>query len=212
VLAFALAVVGVAAYLRQDPPNVNYTSGRSSGQPVNMNIQTVGAYGHGSEPTWVSFLAQAPDGKWVHSTLWQLPAHTRINVTLYEYDTGSPLRNQTWGGVTGTIGGGYLLNGKRVTLIDSNSGNGVAHSFTVPAMGLNIPLYGVSSSANNICSAAPCDPSASVHNTIKFSFMTGAPGQYRWQCFVPCGLGYLDGNGGPMQTVGYMAGFLKVLP
>src|ERR1039457_6760360 len=36
-------------------------------------------------------------------------------------------------------------------------------------------------------------------------------GQYPWQCFLPCGLGYLYGNGGPMQTVGYMDGFLKVV-
>ena len=29
--------------------------------------------------------------------------------------------------------------------------------------------------------------------------MTPGAGQYPWQCFVPCGLGYLYGNGGPMQ-------------
>ena len=46
---------------------------------------------------------------------------------------------------------------------------------------------------------------------MKFSFMTPGPGQYPWQCFVPCGLGFLYGNGGPMQTVGYMDGFLKVV-
>jgi len=33
---------------------------------------------------------------------------------------------------------------------------------------------------------------------------------YRWQCFVPCGLGFLYGNGGPMQTIGFMDGFLEV--
>ena len=32
--------------------------------------------------------------------------------------------------------------------------------------------------------------------------MTPGPGQYPWQCFLPCGLGFLYGNGGPMQTVG----------
>ena len=47
--------------------------------------------------------------------------------------------------------------------------------------------------------------------TIAFDFRTGAPGKFRWQCFVPCGLSYLDGNGGPMQTLGYMGGFLNVV-
>jgi hypothetical protein len=40
--------------------------------------------------------------------------------------------------------------------------------------------------------------------------MSPGPGQYPWQCFVPCALGYLYGNGGPMQTLGYMDGFMKV--
>ena len=60
------------------------------------------------------------------------------------------------------------------------------------------------------CSAAPCDTSM-AHTTIKFSFRTGAPGTYRWQCFVPCAAGNLLGNGGPMSTLGYMGGFLNVV-
>jgi hypothetical protein len=48
-------------------------------------------------------------------------------------------------------------------------------------------------------------------NVIKASFMTPGPGSYPWQCFVPCGLGWLYGNGGPMSTVGYMGGFLDVV-
>jgi hypothetical protein len=208
--AAGLAVFGVAAYLRSNPPNVDYLSGHRPGQPVHLTIQTVGTYGHGRHPTWVSYLAKAPDGKWVHSTLWQLPAHTKIDVTIDEYDTGSPLRNQVLGSITGTDGGGYSLNGKFVKLLDSNTGNGVAHTFTVPSLGINVPLWGVPSAAKNICSAAPCSAS-SVRNVIKFSFTTPGPGQYHWQCFIPCGLSYLDGNGGPMQSIGYMDGFLKVI-
>ena len=36
-------------------------------------------------------------------------------------------------------------------------------------------------------------------------------GEFRWQCFVPCGGGYVDGNGGPMQTIGYMTGQMNVV-
>ena len=44
-----------------------------------------------------------------------------------------------------------------------------------------------------------------------FTFRTGKPGHYRWQCFVPCAAGFLYGFGGPMQTIGYMDGFLNVV-
>jgi hypothetical protein len=49
------------------------------------------------------------------------------------------------------------------------------------------------------------------HNTISFTFRTPGKGLYRWQCFVPCAAGYIAGFGGPMQTVGYMDGFIKVV-
>jgi heme/copper-type cytochrome/quinol oxidase subunit 2 len=210
VVAVALAVIGAMAYLRSNPPNVDYAAGHQSGQPVHLTIQTVGQIGFGAHPSWVSYLALAPDGRWVHSTLWQLPAHTLVDVTVYEYDTGGPLRNQVFGSVSGVIGDDYVLNGKPVRLLDSNSGNGVAHTFSVPALGINVPLWGVPSSAKNICAHAPCSFS-SVHNVITFSFRTPGPGQYHWQCLIPCGAGFLDGNGGPMQSIGYMGGFLKVV-
>jgi hypothetical protein len=38
-----------------------------------------------------------------------------------------------------------------------------------------------------------------------------ATGTYRWQCFVPCGGGYLDGNAGPMSTLGWMMGEMDVV-
>jgi hypothetical protein len=209
-VAVGLVVFSAMAYLRSNPPNVDFTSGHKAGQPVDLTLQTVGSIGFGPHPTWVSYLTHAPDGKWVHSTLWQLPAHTRVNVTIYQYDSGSPLRNQFLGQVAGTIGGTMSLNGKTVSLVNSNIGNGVGHTFTIPTLGISVPLYGVSSSATNTCSAAPCTTKF-AHNVVRFSFMSPGPGQYPWQCFIPCGLGFLYGNGGPMQTIGYMDGFLKVV-
>jgi hypothetical protein len=204
-------VVGTAmAFLRSNPATVDFASGHQAGQPVDLTLQTVGTIGFGVHPTWVSYLTLAPDGKWVHTTLWDLPANTQINVTILQYDSGSPLRNQFLGQVQGTQGDTMLLNGKPTSLVDSNSGNGVGHTFTIPTLGINVPLVGVDSNANNICGTAPCTPS-SVHNTVKFSFTTPGPGQYPWQCFLPCGLGFLYGTGGPMQTIGYMDGFLKVV-
>jgi hypothetical protein len=211
----AAAVVGIvfAVFALTDQPNtIDFTA--SPGQPVNITLQTVGTIGFGAHPTWVSYLTKSPSGGWEHTTLWQVPAHTRVNMTIYQYDSGSPLRNQHFGQVTGTIGQLALLNGRPFRVINSNAtsglgSNGFGHTFTIPNLGVNVPLYGNNANAN-LCAAAPCT-TASPHNIVRFSFVTPAPGNYPWQCFIPCGLGFLYGNAGPMQTVGYMGGFMKVV-
>ncbi|MGO8824593.1 MAG: hypothetical protein ACLQU9_05070 [Acidimicrobiales bacterium] len=210
VILFAVAAVAAVVLivnLLGQPPTVDYTSSTSGG-PVNVTLQSVGTYGSGSHPTWVSYLVKNPQGQWVHTTVFQVPAHVRINVTIINYDSGSPLRNQQLGQVTGTYGNVATLNGKPFRVINSNAGNGVAHTFSMPSLGINIPLYGNNGNAN-LCGAAPCTLS-SPHQVVRFSFTSPGPGSYRWQCFVPCGLGFLYGNGGPMSTLGYMGGFMQV--
>lgn len=209
-LAFGLVVFAAMAFIRSSPPSVDFTA--KSGQPVNLTIQTVGSVGYGVHPSWVSYLVQDPSGSWVHTTLWKLPAHTKVNVTIYEFDSGSPLRNPAIGAVAGVTN--PELNAKSYSLVDATQGNGVAHTFSVPQLGINVPLPAVDPNAKTFCStSAPCATSgsqAAEHNLITFSFTTPGSGMYRWQCFIPCGLGFLYGNGGPMQTVGYMDGFLEV--
>ncbi len=211
-LITGLCFWGVFTWVRRQPPNVNFAAHHDAGRPVHLTVQTVGTMGTGHpHPAWVSYLVKAPDGKWVHSTQWELPAYTRIDVTVLEYDGGHALRNQVWAKVQGTIGGVMTLNGKTVRQVSPQTAYGETHTFTVPALGLNVPFAGVNGNSPTFCTTAPCTPSH-VHNVIKFSFMTRAPGQYHWQCMFPCAAGYLDGNGGPMQTLGYMDGFLKVMP
>jgi hypothetical protein len=209
-ILFAIAVAAAVVLIIEllgTPPTVAFTS-QGQGAPVNVTLQTVGSFGSGSHPTWVSYLVRSPQGQWVHTTVFQVPQHTRINVTIYQYDSGSPLRNQQIGQVSGTYGNVATLNGKVFRVINSNAGNGVAHTFSIPSLGINVPLYGNNGNAN-LCAAAPCTTS-SPYKVIRFSFNSPGPGDYRWQCFVPCGLGWLFGNGGPMSTLGYMGGFMKV--
>jgi hypothetical protein len=207
-LVAATAAVVLIVNLLGTPPTVDYTSS-APGAPVNVTMQTVGTYGSAPHPTWVSYLVRSPQGQWVHTTSFQVPENTRINVTILQYDSGSPLRNQQIGQVTGTYGNVALLNGKSFRVINSNAGNGVAHTFSMPSLGINVPLYANNSNAN-LCGAAPCTTKSPL-NIIRFSFTSPGPGNYRWQCFVPCGLGFLFGNGGPMSTLGYMGGFMKVV-
>jgi hypothetical protein len=211
VVAVGFALWGVFGFLLTGPPTVDFTSAQTPSGTIDMTVQTVPAIGFGPQPVWVSYLVMNPAGHWIHSTVWKLPAHTRINMTIYQYDSGSPLRNQNWGRVQGTAGGFATYNGKPITYYDSNTGNnGVGHTFSVPAIGLSVPLIGVNGNATNTCGAAPCTTNF-AHNTMKFSFTTPGAGSYNWQCFVPCGGGYLYGNGGPMSTLGYMGGFLDVV-
>jgi len=210
-VAVGLILWSVNSFLTPGTPGgvVNFTSGHASGQPVNLTVQTVGSIGFGPHPTWVSYMTKDPTtGKFIHDNTWQLPAHTVVNVTVYQYDSGSPLRNQEWGQVQGTIGNTATLNGKPYSFYNSNTGNGVGHTFAIPAIGVSVPLVGVNGSLT-LCGQAPCGTN-NPHNVITFSFRTPGPGSYNWQCFVPCGLGYLYGNGGPMSTQNYMGGFLEV--
>lgn len=63
----------------------------------------------------------------------------------------------------------------------------VAHTFTIPALHLNVPIPG------------DVAPGAS-YVTVTFTFRTEAAGVYRWRCFAPCGKGP-DGESGPMGEV-----------
>jgi len=99
------------------------------------------------------------------------------------------------------------LNGETTDVINPND---ASHTFAVPALDLIVPLVGVADDAKNQCGFGPC-PLSTAHQTITFTFETPGKGRYRWQCFVPCAAGFLDGFGGPMQTLGYMDGFLNVV-
>ena len=142
--------------------------------------------------------------RWVHSTLWQLPANSVIHVKAYEYDTGDAFRNQFKSQVTGVIGGhidlvSTKINGKvttlnqSVNLYNSNVAPYVGHSFSVPSLNINVPLKGLSPATpvNFLCAAAPCAPT-NDHTLTTFSFKTRGPGLYRWQCFIPVSYTHLD--------------------
>jgi hypothetical protein len=217
-LAVTAGVVFVLAhYLLAEPPTVVFGAGQAPGQPVSMTIMTDPVNDVSSHPDWVSYFVKSPQtGQWVHSTIWQLPPHTRVNVTAYQFDTCDPLRNQLMGEVTGTVGNVMAvsgeadgLNGPGISVVNSDTTCGVAHTFNVPELGINVPFEGVLYTAKNQCTLAPCAMSF-THVTTTFSFITPGPGDYRWQCFIPCGLASVDGNGHAMSTIGFMTGYLDV--
>ncbi len=129
------------------------------------------------------------------STVLSVPARSVITVTIRNFDldptpapAGSPYTR-----VQGTLGVVAYADGVPYTALDRA---GIAHTFTVLQLGLNVPIPGRSASGKPYVVAT-------------FSFRTGAPGTYRWRCFDPCGDGP-DGLGGPMADMDYMEGTLTV--
>lgn len=157
--------------------------------------------------TWVSYYGvNAASTVWHHDTTFEVPANTLLHVTIYQYDTPTGLRNSFFSQPAGTVGP-ELVNGRATTVLNPSA---PAHTFAIPQIGLSVPLPGANPNAKNLCANAPCSLS-DAHVTVSFTFRTPVKGIYRWQCFVPCAAGFIQGNGGPMQTVGYMGGYLKVV-
>jgi hypothetical protein len=173
-------------------------------QETVIHLETVGAVGTALEnprpddphPTWVGYLP---------TTTFKVPANSIVTMVIDQEDTPSGLRNPFWAKARGIIGpfhmtyfdqNGNPQEGDFTKLDDAST---PAHTFAIPDLDVSVPLMGVPA-------AAP----ANSTNVITFSFRVGKAGVYRWQCFVPCGSGTIYGNGGPMQTLGYMGGFLIV--
>jgi hypothetical protein len=130
-----------------------------------------------------------------------VPADSTVKVTVTDFDTATPLTGVLvkYAKVTGTVG-----DTMQVQAIDPKAPNTllgqartmsylaptlVAHTLTIPALGINVPMAGQS--------------------RITFTIKTGKPGSYEWQCMDPCGSG-ASGMGAPMGMVGYMAGTMTV--
>ena len=233
VLAAAfLAVVGLGIFVAvyyigsatTQLPIVHYSA---SGGQVNVVLQEDPSNASATKPNWVTYYTQDPSTKqWLHTTLFSIPANTKVNMTIYGFDGCTPLRNAFWGQVQGTMGDTvtvqqYDKNNKPLggptteSFINSWADCTVAHTFAIPSMGIFVPVASpnANNSKNNLCSTFPCTPtSGGAYSAETFSFMSPSQtGTYRWQCLIPCGGGYIDGNGGPMQTLGWMAGEVDVV-
>lgn len=106
-----------------------------------------------------------------------------VFVTITDYDAPG-----AWDGcmcnVTGTAGNSEALNGSAIS--DFSSAN-VAHTFDVPALGINALIPGMS--------------------TVTFTLFLNQTGSYTWYCEAPC---QYPPNG-PMGFPGYMTGTMTIV-
>lgn len=104
--------------------------------------------------------------------------------TILDYDSV-----MNWSGctcnVTGTVGGTEAVNGTSYSTVPTSN---VAHTFTIPSLGLNVLSPGGS--------------------TVTFTVDLTKTGALSWFCEDPCGAnGY---TGAPMGVPGYMSGTMTV--
>jgi hypothetical protein len=127
---------------------------------------------------------------------FSVPRNSLVEVTITNFDDATPLTGSfvKYATVTGTIGGTASVtpvntadpNGPGVgptQVIRKMDPNLVSHTFTVPQLGLNVPIW--------------------PHARTTFTFRTGDAGAYSWACYDPCG--------GAMGTPRYMSGLLHVV-
>ena len=161
----------------------------------------------GDNPAWVSYCP---------STSFEVPPNSTITMIIKNYDGSSDLHNDFFRQVRGTVGGIEMINNKPTSQVQIDQ---VAHTFTLQSppnadypIFVSVPIVGVADNA-----PTPVNINGNSYptpNTISFQFRTGPSGNYIWHCYDPCGSGLQGANegfGGPMSTLGYMAGNIKVV-
>src|SRR5256885_9428891 len=147
----ALVVWYVVGYALSLPPTVPQASAAGI---TNITVQTVASYGHQPHADWVSYLVKNEQGQWVHSTIWKVPAHSIVRITVLQYDGDSGLRNPFLGQPRGVIGGAMTANGKPGPLLKPAA---APHTFTIPRLGGRAPPQGAADAAPH---PRPVQPSA----------------------------------------------------
>jgi hypothetical protein len=140
------------------------------------------------------------DGILLSASNITVPSRTLVKLTIIDYDSGGDANLSTsFTRVQGTVGGieevvngtpGAMIPRDQLALnVTSLPASIIAHTFTVPQLGINIPV-----------------PSTSVVIAYLYFNQTGT---YTWQCMVPCGAG--NGYAGAMDTPGWMLGQITVI-
>ena len=123
---------------------------------------------------------------------WSVPQNSKVELIIHSYDDGGAGVTGPNLNVKGTIGNVEYVDGKAVKGFGKNN---VAHTITIPQLGLNIPI--------------PPRSAKEKFVTVVAYFNVAKPGNYTWQCMAQCGSG-ASGWGGAMSTPGWMKGTLNV--
>jgi hypothetical protein len=198
----ALAVGGIGSKT-VSTTTVTSTANSSSAAPYDLTmVITINNQFNSTVGTQPSFYVVGPSGLESSNTI-NLPANRLIRLVIVNYDDGNaslviPNDNVVSGTTNGTV---FVASNTNVNSSQGPSGiviNGgqtlstvplaeVAHTFTVPALNLNVPIP--------------------VSSTVVAYFTVSKGGSYIWFCETRCGFG-TDGTLGAMSSPGWMTGSL----
>ncbi len=176
------------------------TGGNTSGsQPYRIFIMEPMDTGWNSTTAQPKFFVMGSNGLESSANI-SVPTNTLIQLTIVSYDTPTPASTDQEGKVTGTVGNSiYLINGTVASMTDvsmqwgmnvtSVPRSSLAHTFTIPSLGINIPVVG--------------------GDTVTAYLRFNQKGVFHWLCMTPCGFG-LNGAEGAMSTPGWMEGRITV--
>ena len=127
------------------------------------------------------------------TTGWPQYSPTNLNVpqgrVVFTITDNDAVAN--WAGcscaVKGTVDGVEMINGTPYSTVATAN---VAHTFSIPALGLNV-----------------LSPGQSV---VSFAVVVTNSGTFSWFCMAPCGTGPGGFTGGAMSNPGYMSGTVTV--
>ncbi|MHB8459082.1 MAG: cupredoxin domain-containing protein [Candidatus Limnocylindrales bacterium] len=131
-----------------------------------------------------------------------LPANSTVVVTITNFDNATPLPKgaENFATVSGTVGGTMTTTPIKAAYPNRPAGasrtlSGIdpaaaSHTFTILALGINVPIPAMSRTT--------------------FTIHTGAPGTYVWRCFDPCGAGATGWGTAMAAKNGFMQGTLTV--
>ncbi len=181
----ALFVVGAPGFTRLQTPAAQAAS--TGANQVDLAIVT-NAGAQGNEPAYVP-------------SSFSIPANQPVTITVTDMDGNTPLPPSlaSHSKVTGVAGGVMSVTPISATLPNQVTGKpqnlkaispeAVGHTFTIPSLGINVPIAG--------------------HSRTSFTIDIPKAGSYHWQCFDPCGSGP-NGFGGAMAEPGFMSGVVTV--
>jgi hypothetical protein len=178
------------------------TASNSSQPYVLTLVLTTGNFFNSTVGDQPGYYVLGPNGLESSASIY-LPANRQIKLVIVNYDDGNaslvvPNDNVVSGTTNGTIfvasntnvnssegpGGIVVRGGQTQSSVPSAE---VAHTFTVPALNLNVPVP--------------------LSSTVVAYFTVAKAGSYLWFCETACGFGS-SGTAGAMSTAGWMTGSL----
>jgi hypothetical protein len=205
---------------------------------LNLNVYPNSGFGGhhgaggGAHPDWVSYALGGPNGEILadatSGTNFQVPPHTAVTITVFQYDSGETLNNDFFAHVRGTVDGtakfvkSYDTNAKAnaspETVITNIPTDMVGHTFTLHGMSdgqdqifVSVPLMMSIDEEVGAAEEGATESGYVQHPTkTTFTFITGDEGEYIWNCEFPCGDGTIARFGNAMSAMGYMSGHFIV--